>query len=173
VRLAIVDGSGKRLAPGEVGEVAASSFVMMAGYWRDPEASAAAVRNGWLHTGDLGLVDEYGWLTLRGRSKDMIISGGYNIYAAEIELVLGQHPKVAQAAVVGVPHPEWGEEVVAFVVKRDAQLDLPSDELDNWCKMHVARFKRPRRYVVKTSLPTNTSGKVVKASLRAEGVGRQ
>ena len=106
------------LPPGEIGEIVTRSDCVMEGYWENPEANAETLRGGWLHTGDLGSIDADGFLTLRDRSKDMIISGGSNIYPREIEEVLLRHPDVVEASVVGRPHPDWGEEVVAFVVAK-------------------------------------------------------
>jgi acyl-CoA synthetase (AMP-forming)/AMP-acid ligase II len=137
----------------------------MAGYWRNPEATAETLRGGWLHTGDLGSVDEDGFLTLKDRSKDLIISGGTNIYPREVEEVLLRHPAVLEAAVVGRPHRQWGEEVVAFVVVRPGH-STTSDALDELCIKHMGRFKRPRSYVFEPSLPKNNYGKVLKRSLR-------
>ena len=138
----------------------------MAGYWRNPEASSQALRGGWLHTGDVGSLDEAGYLTIRDRSKDMIISGGSNIYPREIEEVLLRHPAVAECSVIGRPHPEWGEEVVAFVVRR---ADVSPQELDALCLEHIARFKRPRDYRFVDGLPKNNYGKVLKTELRRLG----
>ena len=135
----------------------------MAGYWKNPEATAKAMRGGWLHTGDVGALDAAGFLTLRDRSKDMIISGGSNIYPREIEEVLLRHPAVTECAVVGRPHPEWGEAVVAFIVRKSA---LEAIQLDNLCKDNIARFKRPREYRFVDALPKNNYGKVLKTELR-------
>ena len=118
VEVSVVDEDGRQLPAGEVGEIIVKGDTVMAGYWNNPEATARALRDGWLWTGDVGAFDEDGFLTLKDRSKDMIISGGSNIYPREIEDVLLTHPAVAEASVVGRPHPEWGEEVVAFVVTR-------------------------------------------------------
>jgi len=139
----------------------------MAGYWRNPEATAAAVRDGWLFTGDVGVLDEDGFLTLKDRSKDLIISGGSNIYPREVEEVLLTAPGVAEAAVVGAPDAEWGEAVVAFVVP--AAGAAPSVEsLDAHCLSAIARFKRPKRYVFVDALPKNNYGKVLKTALREQ-----
>jgi long-chain acyl-CoA synthetase len=138
----------------------------MADYWRDPAATESALRGGWLHTGDLGSRDARGLITLKDRSKDMIISGGSNIYPREIEDVLLRDPRVAQASVVGAPHPEWGEEVVAFVVAAPGA-SLSTAELDALCLAHIARYKRPRRYLFVDDLPKNNYGKVLKTALRA------
>jgi long-chain acyl-CoA synthetase len=134
---------------------------VMAGYWRDAEATAAALRGGWLHTGDIGAFDDEGYLTLRDRSKDLIISGGSNIYPREVEEVLASHPAVREVAVVGRPDPEWGEVVVAYVVgEADAGM------LDRLCLSAIARFKRPKEYVFVSALPRNNYGKVLKTELR-------
>ena len=163
VEVAVFDADDQPLPPGEAGEVVTRSDCMMAGYWQNPEASARALRGGWLHTGDVGSLDAAGFLTLKDRSKDMIISGGTNIYPREIEEVLLRHPAVAECSVVGRPHPEWGEEVVAFVV---AGRPVPPAELDAFCLEHIARFKRPREYRFVQGLPKNNYGKVLKTELR-------
>jgi long-chain acyl-CoA synthetase len=139
--------------------------VVMAGYWRNSEATAAAVRDGWLWTGDLGSVDVDGFLTLKDRSKDLIVTGGSNVYPREVEEVLLRHPAVAEAAVVGRPDPEWGESIVAFVVARGEHPEI--EALDRLCLDHIARFKRPREYRFVDRLPKNNYGKVVKTELRA------
>lgn len=137
----------------------------MAGYWNNPAASQNTLRNGWLHTGDIGIFDQDGFLTMKDRSKDVIISGGSNIYPREVEEVLLSHPQVAEVSVVGRPCPEWGEEVVAFVVcERDARLSPAT--LDALCLAQIARFKRPKEYRMVTSLPKNNYGKVLKTQLR-------
>ena len=136
----------------------------MAGYWSLPEASAATLRGGWLHTGDLGALDAQGFLTLLDRAKDLIISGGSNIYPREIEDVLLEHPSVAEAAVIGVPDPEWGESVMALIVARYGGIDIR--ELEAICLKRIARFKRPKHGVFVDSLPKNSAGKVFKRELR-------
>ena len=138
----------------------------MAGYWRNDEATAAALRDGWLFTGDLGSLDADGFLTLKDRSKDLIISGGSNVYPREAEEVLLTAPGVAEVAVVGVADPEWGEVVVAFVVPVHGTRLAPAD-LDQHCLTQMARFKRPKRYVLVGELPKNKYGKVLKTELRA------
>ena len=144
----------------------------MQGYWMDPEASRLALANDWLHTGDVGSLDAGGYLTLKDRSKDLIISGGSNIYPREVEEVLLLHPDVAEVAVVGRAHAEWGEEVVACIVTRGAlALDVASKtrlerSLDALCLEHIARFKRPKSYVFLDELPKNNTGKVLKNLLR-------
>jgi long-chain acyl-CoA synthetase len=149
----------------ESGEIVTRSDCVMAGYWENPEATAQALRGGWLHTGDVGRMDEQGFLTILDRSKDMIISGGSNIYPREIEEVLLRHPAVAECSVVGRPHPEWGEEVVAFIVLFSNAKPTP-EELDTLCLENIARFKRPRDYRFVDSLPKNNYGKVLKTELR-------
>jgi len=153
------------LPPGEIGEILVRGDIVMKGYWENPEATAAALRGGWLHTGDVGTFDEDGFLTLKDRSKDMIISGGTNIYPREIEEVLLRHPAVAEVSVIGRPDPEWGEVVVAYVVAQDPAAATPA-ALDALCLEHVARFKRPKDYRYVDSLPKNNYGKVLKTDLR-------
>ena len=164
VEVAIRDAGGRDLPAGEVGEVCVRGDVVMAGYWMDERASAEALAGGWLHTGDLGTLDAEGFLTLKDRSKDLIVSGGSNIYPREVEEVLLRHPAVAEASVVGRPDPEWGEAVVAFVVPRGQAPDASA--LDALCLEHIARFKRPREYRFVERLPKNNYGKVVKTELR-------
>jgi long-chain acyl-CoA synthetase len=145
---------------------AARCDAVMSGYWRDPEATARTLRGGWLHTGDVGVFDVDGFLTLKDRSKDLIISGGSNIYPREVEEVLLRHPGVAEVAVVGETDRDWGETVVAFVVAAAGDPIEPS-ALDALCLDHLARFKRPKRYIFIDSLPKNNYGKVLKTELRA------
>lgn len=133
----------------------------MSGYWNNPRATADTLRDGWLHTGDLGSFDDRGYLTLRDRSKDVVISGGSNIYPREVEEALLEHPGVAEAAVVGAPDAEWGEVVVAFIVGCADERALDAHLLER-----IARFKRPKRYVVVEELPKNSYGKVLKRELR-------
>ena len=165
VEVRVVDGDGNDLPGGATGEVVVRGDSVMAGYWRNPEATAQALRGGWLWTGDLGALDGDGFLTLKDRSKDVIISGGSNIYPREVEEVLLLHPGVAEASVVGRPDPEWGEAVVAFVVPRG--MPPAAADLDRLCLEHIARFKRPKEYRFVERLPKNNYGKVVKTDLRA------
>ena len=165
VEVRVADAADRELPAGEVGEVLAKSEVVMAGYWRDPEASAAALRGGWLHTGDVGAFDAEGFLTLKDRSKDLIISGGSNIYPREVEEVLLRHSGVLEVSVIGRAHPDWGEEVVACVVARPGKT-VAAAELDALCLGAIARFKRPRDYVFVDTLPKNNYGKVLKTELR-------
>jgi long-chain acyl-CoA synthetase len=164
VRVAGADGSD--LPPGVAGEVLVRGDTVMAGYWRNPEASAAALRGGWLYTGDIGSLDGEGFLTLKDRSKDLIISGGSNVYPREVEEVLLTAPSVAEVAVVGAPDAEWGEAVVAFVVLRPGSEPVDAADLDAHCLARIARFKRPKRYVFVEQLPKNNYGKVLKTALR-------
>ncbi len=166
VRFDIVRDDGTPCACGEVGEIITTSDCLMTGYWNAPEANFKAMRAGWLWTGDLGSKDEDGFLTIKDRSKDMIISGGTNIYPREIEEVLLLHPAVAEVAVVGRPHPDWGEEAVAYVVARPAT-PVSAGELDALCLENIARFKRPKDYVFVDDLPKNNYGKILKTELRS------
>jgi long-chain acyl-CoA synthetase len=163
VEVKIFDADERELPPGEAGEIVTRSDCVMKGYWKNPSATQQTLRGGWLHTGDVGSLDEQGFLTIKDRSKDMIISGGSNIYPREIEEVLLRHPAVAECSVVGRPHPEWGEEVVAFVVRKSA---VDASDLDDLCRSNIARFKRPRDYRFVDALPKNNYGKVLKTELR-------
>ncbi len=165
LEIRVVDENDLQLPTGEAGEVVVRGDVVMTGYWRDPEATAAVLRGGWLHTGDIGSIDEDGFLTLLDRSKDMIISGGTNIYPREIEEVLLRHEGVREISVVGRPHKDWGEEVVAFVVRAEGS-KVAAQTLDKLCLEHIARFKRPKEYIFEASLPKNNYGKVMKRDLR-------
>jgi long-chain acyl-CoA synthetase len=164
VEVRVADAEDLPLPVGEIGEVLVRGDVVMAGYWNNPAASAETLRNGWLHTGDVGSLDEDGFLTLKDRSKDVIISGGSNVYPREVEEVLLRHPAVSEVSVVGQADPEWGQVVIAFVVPRGAAPD--SAELDALCLDNIARFKRPKRYVMVDALPKNNTGKVLKTGLR-------
>ena len=165
VEVRVADADGATLSPGEVGEVLVRGDSVMAGYWRNDEATAETVRDGWLHTGDMGALDGDGFLTLKDRSKDLIISGGTNIYPREVEEVLLQHPQVAEVSVIGRPDREWGEVVVAYVVAAPGAAPQPA-ALDAFCLEHLARFKRPKDYRVVDALPKNNYGKVLKTALR-------
>jgi len=167
VEVRVVDADDRDLPPGEIGEVLVRGDVVMQGYWHNPQASAETLRGGWLHTGDLGAFDADGFVTLKDRSKDMIISGGSNIYPRELEEVLLRHTGVLEVSVVGRPHRDWGEEVVAFVVPRPEAAVTP-EELDRLCLDTIARYKRPRAYFFVDSLPKNNYGKVLKTTLRQQ-----
>jgi long-chain acyl-CoA synthetase len=166
MQIRVADEGGRDLPAGMVGEVLVRGDTVMAGYWRNPEASAAALRDGWLWTGDIGVLDADAFLTLKDRSKDLLISGGSNIYPREVEEVLLTAPGVAEVAVVGAPDAEWGEVVVAFVVALPGH-SVDAAALDAHCLAHIARFKRPKRYVSVDALPKNAYGKVLKTELRA------
>jgi long-chain acyl-CoA synthetase len=168
VEVKIFNENDEALPAGEVGEIVTRSDCVMAGYWNNPQATAKALRGGWLHTGDVGALDAEGFLTIKDRSKDMIISGGANIYPREIEEVLLRHPAVAECSVVGRPHAEWGEEVVAFIVRK---AELQTGELEALCLDNIARFKRPREYRFVDALPKNNYGKVLKTELRKRLAG--
>ena len=174
-KLRVVEASRERrvgpeetVGPGEKGEIIASldSEEAFAGYWKRPDADAHALRGGWYFTGDMGYLDEAGDLFVVGRVDDMIISGGENIYPAEVEEVLGRHPQVRDVAIVGEPDPRWGERVVAFVVRGGAGLTIAA--LDRHCleSSDLANFKRPRRIVFVEEIPKTASGKILRRLLR-------
>ncbi|WP_040495943.1 AMP-binding protein [Ilumatobacter nonamiensis] len=166
VEVRVVDPDDRDVPTGEVGEVVVRGDEVMAGYWDRPDETAETLRGGWLHTGDVGSFDDDGCLTLRDRSKDLIISGGMNIYPREVEETLLRNPDVAGVAVVGRPDAEWGETVVAFVVAVDGASAPTAEALDRTCLDHIARYKRPKEYRIVDALPTNNYGKVVKRELR-------
>ncbi len=149
-------------APGEIGEIMVKGAPVMPGYWQNSDATQKTLKEGWLMTGDVGMLDEDGYLTLQDRSKDVIISGGSNIYPREVEEALLTHPSVVEVSVVGRPSAEWGEDVVAFVVGSD----LDEAALDAHCLSQIARFKRPKAYIAVAELPKNNYGKVLKTELR-------
>ncbi len=161
VEVCIGDSDGNPLPTGSHGEIMVRGDTVMPGYWRNDTANAKTLLNGWLMTGDMGLMDEDGYVTMKDRSKDMIITGGSNVYPREVEEVLLTHPDVLEVSVVGRPHPEWGEEVVAFVVG-----DATPEMLNRLCIENIARFKRPKDYISLTDLPKNNYGKVLKTDLR-------
>jgi acyl-CoA synthetase (AMP-forming)/AMP-acid ligase II len=162
----IVDEQDRPLPADTVGELTCRGPNVMKGYYKDPEGTAEALRGGWLHTGDLARMDEEGFVYIVDRKKDMIISGGENIYPRELEEVLYRHPQIQDAAVVGIPDPLWGESVRAFVVVRKGA-SLTAEEVVEYCKAHLASYKKPRSVVFVDSLPRNPSGKVLKTVLRA------
>lgn len=166
VELMIADDDGKEVPSGERGEILIKGPTVSPGYWKKPEATAETFTNGWLHSGDIGIIDEDGWLYVVDRAKDMIIRGGENIYCIEIEDVIFTHPDVAECAVVGKPHPEWGEEVKAVIVARPGT-SIRSSEIQELCARHLADFKVPS-YVEFSDkpLPRNPAGKVLKQALR-------
>ncbi len=166
VEVRIVDSEGTDLGPGEIGEILIHNPGREREYYRDPAATSETWRNGWLHSGDLGYLDEDGYLYIAGRIKDLIIRGGHNIYAADVEAVLYEHPDVAECAVVGVPHEVLGEDVAAFVVPVPGA-ELDAGEIAAWCSERLADYKRPRVVELCESLPRNATGKVLKRELRA------
>lgn len=165
VQIRIVSPDGQNKAPGEIGEIIAAGAPVMQGYWNNPAATAQSLKHGWLWTGDMGSLDEDGYLTLRDRSKDVIISGGSNIYPREVEEALLSHPSVTEVSVIGRPSAHWGEEVVAFIVAAGPQAPAVS-ELDAHCRSQIAGFKRPKAYFFEAALPKNNYGKVLKTELR-------
>ncbi|MEU6539112.1 long-chain fatty acid--CoA ligase [Streptomyces sp. NPDC047000] len=170
-RVRIVDDEGREVRAGELGEITLHGPKVFAGYWRDEKATATALRDGWFHTGDIGHLDEDGYLYIDDRKKDMIVSGGENIATPEVERVLYEHPAVLEAAVVGLTHPRWGEVPRAFVVVRPGAA-AGAEELREFCRTRLARFKVPARFDFVDVLPRTPSGKVLKRTLRklpAEG----
>ncbi|MEZ5825701.1 MAG: AMP-binding protein [Geminicoccaceae bacterium] len=163
VEVKIGDADGNALPPGERGEIMARGASVVPSYWRDAEATERTMGDGWLRTGDVGEMDEDGYLTLKDRSKDLIITGGSNVYPREVEEVLLRHPAIREVSVVGIADTEWGERVVACIVEAAPASD---GELDSHCLEHIARFKRPKAYVRLTELPKNNYGKVLKTELR-------
>jgi len=167
VDVIVADAEDRAVPAGETGEILVRGDVVMPGYWMNEEATASTLRSGWLHTGDVGAFDEEGYLHLKDRSKDLIISGGSNIYPREVEEVLLMHPRVREVSVIGRADREWGEAVVAYVVGEAAR-----EELDALCLERIARFKRPKDYVFVSALPKNNYGKILKTELRARDAER-
>ncbi|MDG1987956.1 MAG: AMP-binding protein [Halieaceae bacterium] len=165
VQVRIADEEGQHLPNGRVGEVLVRGGTVMSGYWRNQDATMQVLRNGWLHTGDHGVFDDDGFLTLKDRSKDLIISGGTNIYPREVEEVLMKHPDIAEVAVIGRPDREWGESVIAYVVP-STNKEIDERALDSFCVENIARFKKPKSYYKLDKLPKNNYGKVLKTRLR-------
>jgi len=163
VRVVDVDMADRPV--GEEGEVLVRGDAVMAGYWHNDEATRATLMDGWLRTGDIGRLDEEGFLTLTDRSKDVIISGGSNVYPREVEEVLARHPSVREVGVVGAPSAAWGEEVVAFVVLHP-EATATEQDLDRWCRAEIAPFKAPKRYYFRAELIKNSYGKILKTQLR-------
>ncbi len=162
----VVHPDGKSVAPGEVGEIVARGDNIMTGYFGMPEATASALRDGWLHTGDLARIDEQGFIYIVDRQKDMIIVGGENVYPQEVEVVLHGHPAVADVAVIGIPHAVWGEEVLALIILRPET--QPTDrEVIQFCRQQLARYKCPTKVEFRETIPRNAAGKILKRELRA------
>lgn len=161
----VVNEKGKEVRPGEIGEIVIRSEQVMIGYWNKPDLTAKTLKNGWLYTGDLATVDEDGYIYIIDRQKDMIISGGENIYPREIEELLYTHPMVRECAVIGVPHPKWVESVHAMIVLKEQQTATEA-EIIAYCKEHIAGYKVPRSVEFIDMLPKNPSGKILKNVLR-------
>jgi len=172
----VVDDEGRDVPAGTIGEVVCGGPKVMAGYRRKAAASAAVLKGGWYHTGDMGSLDEQGYLTLVDRKKDMIISGGENVYSVEVESVLSLHPAVAEVAVIGIPDEKWGEAVTAIVVPR-AGASLNVEELIAFCRGKIAGYKVPKSVVLRAEvLPKTGPGKIAKRVLRDpywKGSGRK
>jgi long-chain acyl-CoA synthetase len=164
VQMRVVDSRGQEVSPGEVGEIVIRGHNVMKGYWQRPEETAEAIRHGWFRTGDLGRVDEDGYFVIVDRKKDMIIRGGYNVYPREIEEVLYEHPAVAEAAVIGLPHPALGEEVGAAVALKPGA-SVTADELRDHVKKQVAAYKYPRKVWIVDALPKGPTGKILKREI--------
>ena len=161
----VVDDDGHDVAQGEVGEIVIRGHNVMKGYWQRPDASAAAIRDGWFHSGDMATRDADGFYTIVDRKKDLIIRGGFNVYPREIEEVLYEHPAVLEAAVLGTPHPTHGEEVVAAVALRPGATAAP-EELREYVKARVAPYKYPRHVWLVDALPKGATGKVLKREIQ-------
>ena len=166
VELSIQDATGKHLPPGEVGEVCARAGNFMMGYWKKDDATKEAFRDGWYHTGDAGYLDDGGYLFLVDRVKDMIVTGGENVYSAEVESAISTHPAVAQVAVIGIPHDTWGEQVHAIVVLRPGAT-ATSEQIQEHCRANIAGYKVPKSVEFRTEpLPLSGALKVLKRELR-------
>jgi fatty-acyl-CoA synthase len=165
VDLRVVDEKDEDVLPGETGEVITRGPHVMKGYLNLPEANQESFRNGWFHTTDVARIDEEGFITIVGRKKDMIISGGENIYPREIELVLNGHPKILEAAVFGLPHPKWVESVCAAVILKKGET-LTEEEVIDYCKENLASYKKPTRVIFRETFPRNTTGKIMKDELK-------
>ncbi len=161
----VVDEHDRDVPRGEKGEVLLRAPNMMKGYWNRPEETKAALKGGWLHTGDIGRMDEEGFLYILDRKKDMIISGGENIYPAEVEDAIRHHPKVLDVGVIGYPHEKWGEAVMAIVVLKEGET-LTEEELIEWCQGRIAKFKIPKRVAFTDAIPRTPTGKILKRVLR-------
>ena len=161
----IIDEAGNELPAGETGEILIKSRSVIAGYWRNPDETADAIKDGWFHTGDLGYLDDERYLFVVDRKKDMVVSGGVNIYSKEIEGVLYRHPAVLEAAVIGLPDEEWGELVTAVISTRPGH-DVTGQELIDYCSESMAGYKKPRKVLFLDELPKNPSGKILKRVLR-------
>jgi fatty-acyl-CoA synthase/long-chain acyl-CoA synthetase len=168
VEVRIVDDEMNDVARGEVGEIVYRGPTVMREYWNKPEETAEAFRGGWFHSGDLVRQDEDGYLFVVDRKKDMIISGGENIYCAEVENIVAAHPKVAEVALIGVADATYGEAPLAIIAARDPADPPNAQDIETFCRDHLAAYKRPRDVVIVEALPRDPSGKVLKTTLRAE-----
>jgi fatty-acyl-CoA synthase len=167
VDVRIVNEEGKGVRPGETGEILVRGGNVMKGYWQRPEETAEAIQNGWLRTGDMADMDEEGFVFIRDRKRDLIISGGENVYPAEVESVLCRHPKVSEVSVIAVPDPKWGESVRAVIVPKAGE-EPTLEDIHDFCETRLAKYKRPRSIVLVDELPKNALGKVLRKVLREE-----
>ncbi|MEQ8800698.1 MAG: AMP-binding protein, partial [Haliea sp.] len=161
----VVDDEGREVAVGEIGEVVHRSPQLLTEYYRDPERTAAAFEGGWFHSGDLGVMDSEGYLTIVDRKKDMIKTGGENVSSREVEEVIYQLPEVSEVAVIGLPHPRWMEAMTAVIVARDG-CEVNPDSVMEYCAAQLGGFKVPKAVLVVDNLPRNPSGKILKRNLR-------
>ncbi len=168
IAVEIQDDEGRQVPVGEAGEICVRGDTLMKGYYKDPEKTAQTIFNGWLHTGDVGHFDEEGYLYITDRKKDMIISGGFNVFPSEVEQVLWAHPEVAECAVIGTPHPDWGEAVTAVVELRLGAPDTSEEELIAWCRERLGSIRAPKAVHIRSELPRSVNGKVMKKDIRAE-----
>jgi long-chain acyl-CoA synthetase len=169
--LRVVGPDDAELPPGEVGEIVLRSPSVMEGYWKNPEATSDALRGGWFHTGDMAYMDADRYLYIVDRKHDLIISGGENVYPREIEEALFSHPAILEAAVCGIPHPDWGEVPKAFVVLREGQ-EAGAEEIIGYCRQNLARYKCPREVMFLKELPKTASGKITRAGVKRLYVNR-
>jgi acyl-CoA synthetase (AMP-forming)/AMP-acid ligase II len=168
----VVDGEGREVAPGEVGEIIVRGDNLMRGYWKEPEQTQQLLKDGWFYSGDLATRDEEGYIYIKGRKKEVIISGGENIYPREVEEVIYLHPKVKEVAVIGVPDPQWGEAVKAIVVLKEGR-QATAREIIGWCKKNLASYKKPRIVEFIKELPLISLGKIAKQELKKRYGQRQ
>jgi acyl-CoA synthetase (AMP-forming)/AMP-acid ligase II len=167
VHVRIVDEDNNDLGPGDVGEIVVKSKRVMKEYWHMPEETREAFTDGWLHTGDMGYYDEKGYIFIVDRKKDMIITGGENVYPREVEEVLYRHPAISEASVIGLPDPYWVEKVHAVVVLKKG-MSATQEEIIRFCKGHLAGYKTPKSVEFVSSLPKNPQGKILKREIREE-----
>ena len=163
----IVNEKGEKVPPSDIGEILIRGENVMKGYWKDPQATAEVLKDGWLYTGDLARMDEDGFVYIVDRKKEMIISGGFNIYPREVEQAIESHPGVKEVAVIGVPDPVWGEAVKALIVAKPGVM-ISADEIIDRCRERIASYKKPKSIEFVSDLPKNFQGKILKRSLREE-----